>query len=181
MILNPSPLVSRNNHGRLNPNRNTLFLSGFGKAAASSNSNASKAPLKLKPKAQWDRFLDMKKWTPIPVAVRVVRTDGTSSDWLEVGKVKSEEDALTEMAVVIQRALLADHAKRLYPLQISAKDRVEYAISSSATPTTTLEWTLIPKDAIKEFTTGIERQCGFEGKPDPASGFYCHYVDGRLE
>lgn len=166
-----------------------IFMSpGFGKSSSttssSSSNTSSKALAKLKPKAQWDRYLEMKKSTPIYVAVRVVRTTGTS-DWLEVGFIKSEDDSHTVIAVVAQRALIADHAKRLYPLLISSKDKIEWAYSSSS-PTTedgeVLVWNLLEKDFIKEaLTTGMERKIGFEGKPDPASGFYCHYVDGRLE
>jgi len=151
--------------------KQTLFMAGFG----SSSNSASKAQPKLKPKAQWDRYIDLKKATPVAVAVRVVRQDA-ESDWLEVGKIKSEKDEFTEMAVVSQRALLADHAKRLFPLQIAAKDKVEWAFASSGG-----EWVAVNKDSIQDMPVGLERKIGFEGTPDPSSGFYCHYVDGRLE
>ena len=28
--------------------------------------------------------------------------------------------------------------------------------------------------------SGAEKRMGFEGSPDPATGFYCHYNDGKL-
>lgn len=36
----------------------------------------------------------------------------------------------------------------------------------------------VMKDASAD---GIEKSIGFEGKPDPASGFYCVYDNGKLK
>lgn len=78
-----------------------LFGSGgFGSAK-------KKTEAKLKPKQQWDRFLEMKKETRFPVAIRVQK-DGADSEWLEVGHVKSKDNAYTKVAVARQRALIAD-------------------------------------------------------------------------
>lgn len=38
---------------------------------------------------------------------------------MEVGRVKSENDEYTEVAIARQRALIAEHAKRLYLVQVS--------------------------------------------------------------
>jgi hypothetical protein len=38
---------------------------------------------------------------------------------MEVGRVKSEKDEFTEVAIARQRALIAEHAKRLYLVQVS--------------------------------------------------------------
>jgi hypothetical protein len=77
-----------------------LMMAGFG---------ASKEPLKkeikLKPKAQCDRYASLKKELIVRVAVRVVR-DG--EDWLEVGRVRSKDNQYTEIAVARQRAIIAD-------------------------------------------------------------------------
>jgi hypothetical protein len=37
---------------------------------------------------------------------------------MEVGRVKSEKDENTEVAIARQRALIADHARRLYMVQV---------------------------------------------------------------
>ena len=54
------------------------------------------------------------------MATRVVN-DSTDEvqPWYEVGRIKSEGDAFTEIAVTLQRGIIAEHAKRLYPLQVS--------------------------------------------------------------
>lgn len=41
-----------------------------------------------------------------------------TNDWMEVGRVRSDNDELTEVAIARQRALIAEHAKRLYPVQV---------------------------------------------------------------
>lgn len=38
---------------------------------------------------------------------------------MQVGRVKSEKDEFTEVAIARQRALIAEHAKRLYLVQVS--------------------------------------------------------------
>lgn len=133
-----------------------------------------KKPAPLKPKAQWDRYINLKKSTGVSVGVRVAN-DGEEAkgEWYEVGLVKSEGNDSTEVAVVMQRGIIADHAKRLFPLQFLSKDKVEWAYLDGD------EWTLVDKNVIKGIP-GTEKKIGFEGKPDAASGFYCHYQDGKL-
>lgn len=41
-------------------------------------------------------------------------------------------------------------------------------------------WTVVENSVLDDAPTGLERQIGFEGRPDPASGYYCLYNDGRL-
>ena len=85
-----------------------LFLAGFGSSKSNGKGKAkgkSKATDgKLKPKQQWDRYLDMKRSQKKAVAVRIEGTE----EWIEVGKVKSNEDMYTELAVARQRALIAE-------------------------------------------------------------------------
>ena len=96
-----------------------------------SNTNTSTT---LKSKTQWDRYGNLKADDGIRVATRVVTENtaaaatGDADDagdevqvqpWYEVGKIKSEGDAFTEIAVTLQRGIIAEHAKRLYPLQVS--------------------------------------------------------------
>ena len=36
------------------------------------------------------------------------------------------------------------------------------------------------KETLANDTDGIEKEIGFEGTPDPATGFYCIYDGGKL-
>mmetsp|Transcript_53722 Transcript_53722/g.160846 ORF Transcript_53722/g.160846 Transcript_53722/m.160846 type:complete len:92 (-) Transcript_53722:190-465(-) len=78
----------------------------------------------------------------------------------------------------MQRGLIAEHAKRLLPLQVLPKDVVEWAYIKDNDGEE--EWVLISKDICDDAPSGVEKKMGFEGLPDPASGFYCHYDQGRL-
>jgi hypothetical protein len=79
----------------------SLQMAGFGAGGAK-----KKEETKLKPKHQWDRFAELKKENKIRVAVKVVDSD--SDEWLEVGAVKSSENAYTEYAVARQRTLIIE-------------------------------------------------------------------------
>jgi hypothetical protein len=52
-------------------------------------------------------------------------------------------------------------------LKILPKDRVEWAYSTSSTPEQG-DWILLNKDVAKDAPAGIEKNVGFEGKPDAA-------------
>ena len=74
-----------------------LLRAGFGSAP-------NKAPAKLKPKAQWDRYLAM----PSDVKGVTVGVKANDNDeWLTVGTVKSKGDA-ADAALVRQRALIVE-------------------------------------------------------------------------
>lgn len=178
------------------PGSTILHMAGFGGGSSNSKNkkkNKKNTPQKktstLKPKQQWDRYAkNLKAATAFKVGVRVVNDDSTDNDtdtenenkWLETGKVKSDNNESTEIAVAMQRGIIAEHSKRLYPLKVLPKDKVEWAFSTSFTPEQA-DWTLINvKDVAQNAPSGIEKIIGFEGKPDPASGFYCHYEGGRL-
>ena len=111
--------------------RATALFAGFG-----ASGGKKKKEIKLKPKQQWDRFLDMKteakiRVTKIRVAVRhlpirelphefwfldmkteakirVAVRVSEDDEWLAVGSVRSKDDKLTEVAVFRQRALIAE-------------------------------------------------------------------------
>jgi hypothetical protein len=75
-------------------------MAGFGDAKKTKEA-------KLKPKQQWDRYSnDLKKLTKFRVAVKA--GDSDSAEWLEVGCVKSVENAYTEYAVAKQRSLIIE-------------------------------------------------------------------------
>ena len=127
----------------------------------------------MKPKQQWDRFAALKKETSVLVAVRVVGEE----DWLEVGRVKSKDNANIDVAVAKQRVIIAEHSRRLFPLQVSKDAKVEWAYMQMDPEQ---QWVVVDKSVLDEAPEGIEKDIGFEGRPDPASGFYCLYNRGRL-
>jgi hypothetical protein len=45
------------------------------------------------------------------------------------------------------------------------------------------EWSVVDKSILDGATLpeGIEKMIGFEGTPDPATGFYCIYDGGKLK
>jgi len=90
-----------------------LFAGGFGGGGGASTKNkvdkkssASKQIIKLKPKQQWDRYLAMKGTKKIPVGIRMKEDE--TEDWIQVGYVRSKDDAYTEVSVAMQRALIAE-------------------------------------------------------------------------
>lgn len=152
-----------------------LKMAGFGgsggggstkKKGAKKKSAGSTVP-KLKPKGQWDKYKSMKKASAVKVAVRVVKTEG-DAEWFEVGKIKSEGDEFTELAVVVQRGMIAEHAKRLHPLQFLPKDQVEWGYADTGDDDT---WVAVDRNIAQGAPSGIEKKIGFVGNPDP-SGFY---------
>ena len=82
-----------------------LAAGGFG----GSNKKSKKPAVqkKLKPKQQWDRYLDMKKEIAKKVGVRL-----EDDEWLAVGKIRSKASEYTEQAVALQRALIAEVRRR---------------------------------------------------------------------
>jgi hypothetical protein len=76
------------------------------------------------------------------------------------------------------------HAKRLYPLQVSPKDTLEWGYRNGDGGGDESAWAVADKSALDgiEATSnkGLDRSIGFEGTPDPSTGFYCFYNEGRL-
>eukprot|EP00545_Synedropsis_sp_CCMP1620_P012733 CAMPEP_0119008090 /NCGR_PEP_ID=MMETSP1176-20130426/3459_1 /TAXON_ID=265551 /ORGANISM="Synedropsis recta cf, Strain CCMP1620" /LENGTH=156 /DNA_ID=CAMNT_0006960357 /DNA_START=151 /DNA_END=621 /DNA_ORIENTATION=- len=149
------------------------MMAGFGAPSAGGKKKKGKE-LKLKPKQQWDRYLGLKKEISARVAVQIEGAE----DWLEVGRVKSRGNASTEAAVAKQRVLIAEHSRRLFPLKIGAKDtKVQWAYLREGVED---EWVVVNKSILDGAIDGIEREIGFEGRPDPSTGFYCMYKGGQL-
>jgi hypothetical protein len=130
----------------------SIYMAGFGGAAKKGSKKKE-----LKPKTQWDRYTDLKT-TSVSVAVRVMDT----SEWFPVGAVRSQDDAHTEAAVIRHRVLITDHARRMFPIQILAKDKVEFAFMQGE------EWVVAGKVDMPD---DIDKRIGFVGLADP-SGFY---------
>jgi hypothetical protein len=102
--------------GRTGARVGGMRMAGFGGAGGGgktkkgkSTSTTTPPPQKLKLKSQWDRYVDLQhSSTPVRVAVRVIKEDGTTGEWLEVGKIRSLNDEYNEMALRLQRGLVAD-------------------------------------------------------------------------
>jgi hypothetical protein len=77
--------------------------------------------------------------------------------------------------------LAVQHAKRLHPLQVSPKDTLEWGYRNGDGDDETA-WVVADKSALDGIETnkGLDRNIGFEGTPDPSTGFYCFYNEGRL-
>mmetsp|Transcript_40365 Transcript_40365/g.49174 ORF Transcript_40365/g.49174 Transcript_40365/m.49174 type:complete len:234 (+) Transcript_40365:101-802(+) len=160
----------------------TLRMAGFGGGSGSSKKSKKKGKttgLKpLKPKAQWDRYRAFKTSVEVKVGVKKVGGDDGDGEeeWLNVGYVKSEGDEFRDVAVARQRALIAEHAKRVHPLKVSQKDALEWGYYDDEAES----YIVVSKDVCNDAPDGIERKIGFEGIADPTSGFYCHYYEGRI-
>lgn len=92
-----------------------LFLAGFGASSGGGGKKAKKsvAPIKLRPKQQWDRYSELKREEKVQVAIRLTADEGECTDWLEVGRVKSRENKFPELAVALQRAIIAEVCRNL--------------------------------------------------------------------
>jgi hypothetical protein len=181
-----------------------LYMAGFGAATPSTSSSSSSSSSsgdsgsKLKAKTQWDRYLELKQEaTSYIVGVKIVAEVGNDSDWLVVGQVRCrDEKTLLAAAVARQRGLLADHAKRLFPLKVTPQVKLAWGYfqadtgSTEMTPTTggttlsaTGSWVVVdPKasDNSSSKTKDFDKSIGYEGTPDPSTGYYCKYNEGRL-
>jgi hypothetical protein len=122
LVTTPEPKTSpsrSNNSSSRTFTSSRLFGGGFGGKTSSTTTSASgsggkgedkkkkkEGMVKLKPKQQWDRYLSFKNEPKIRVAVRVVEDD--NDEWLEVGRVRTTMNQLTELAVARQRAIIAE-------------------------------------------------------------------------
>ena len=96
-------------------------------------------------------------------------------EWYTVGKIRSKDNELTELSISRQRALIAEHAKRLFPVQIQQGAVLEWGYK-----VTDGEWRVVDVKAESKDAKGVEKMFGFEGSPDRSSGMYCHYKDGKI-
>jgi len=177
-----------------------LSMAGFG---GGGSAPSSKLP-KLKAKSQWDRYADLKQCKKVTVGVRIKGDagGGVAGEWMEVGRVRSEDDGNTEVAVARQRALIAEHSKRLYPVQIPPNAILEWGyLSEDSSSVVGKEeeggegeegggdgvgggdavWVIVDKSrGDVDAPAGIEKKIGFEGISDKATGYYCFYNEGRI-
>jgi hypothetical protein len=60
---------------------------------------------------------------------------------------------------------------------VSPKDTIEWGFRSS----TNDDWVIVDKSVLNDMDIkSIDKRMGFEGKPDPKTGYYCFYNEGRL-
>lgn len=153
----------------------SLFMAGFGAAK-------QKKEKKLKPKQQYDRYWDFKSSERVRVAVRVVESSAPAADavvataqqqWYEIGAVKSKDNAYTEPAVIRHRALMAEHARRMFPLQILANDVLEWGYTTMQGDDVLDESWVVAAVVVgdEELPKRLDRLIGFQGLDDP-TGFY---------
>jgi hypothetical protein len=74
---------------------------------------------------------------------------------------------------------IPQHARRLFPTKVSTKDTVEWAYWNDSE-----DWNVVDKSVVESAQVSADfekgKVIGFEGRPDPASGYYCFYNGGRL-
>jgi hypothetical protein len=155
----------------------SLQMAGFGAAPKKGDQKKTK---ELKPKQQWDRYSALKTAEAFAVAVRVVDSTSAASEssstpasdemegWMQVGYVRSKGNVYTGEAVTRQRLLIAEHARRLHPLKVGAKDTLEWAYVNKDEKVVTVGKSLFSK---LDMPADIEKMIGFVGLPD-TSGFY---------
>jgi hypothetical protein len=189
---------NKNNNNNNNNNKNSNKNNKKKKGGSTTNTNKKDLHNKLKPRQQWDRYGDLKAFASVRVAVRILILDTNieslsepqapqpQQQWLPVGAVKSKDNAYTEAAVIRHRVLIAEHARRLFPLVISAKDKLEFAYTSRKTATATAtetpppppqeeeEWIVAGK--VEDLPDDIDKLIGFEGLADP-TGFYARSTE----
>eukprot|EP00520_Triparma_pacifica_P010658 CAMPEP_0118654422 /NCGR_PEP_ID=MMETSP0785-20121206/12388_1 /TAXON_ID=91992 /ORGANISM="Bolidomonas pacifica, Strain CCMP 1866" /LENGTH=213 /DNA_ID=CAMNT_0006547095 /DNA_START=233 /DNA_END=874 /DNA_ORIENTATION=+ len=161
-------------------------LAGFG----------SKPPNKsnvLRPKGQWDRYLKFltthKKDTTLGYnfGTCVIRTP-SSKKWIKVGYVAALPGVDVSDAVMVQKRIIFEHARRLQPGNFvnGGKTDVEWGVlkgrgdgnrEDQGGGEDYEEAEVITK--FKKVDAGVG-EVGFEGMPDPATGFFCKYDKGKI-
>jgi len=188
-------IIHRDGRKHDHDHHHTQLFGGFGssddKRGGKKMKGGDSTKSSLKPKKQWNSYLSdgFKNVPKVTVGVRMISDDDddndidrdTANSWMSVGFVKSVDGKYTSYALLRQRALIADHAKRLYPLQIRSNARLEWGYNEKGDDEET-EWVAVP---AKEFNSlespeKGDKDIGFEGFGDPSSGFYCHYDGGKL-
>jgi hypothetical protein len=180
------PLAQQQQRSTIAFSSSTLLMAGFGGASPKgkgANKKQKKDTIKkLKPKQQWDRYTnDLSASDRVRVAVRVVEstfpsaaasiTDDNEDEWFQVGAVKSKDNAFTEAAVICQRAIMVQHARRMFPLKILANDVLEWGYTTMQGEVFDECWVAVPSRAESPLPDDVDKLIGFLGLADP-TGFY---------
>ena len=165
-----------------------LSMAGFGGGDKGGPASGAKVP-KLKAKSQWDRYAELKQSRKVTVGVRIRGNDDGAGrgEWMEVGRVRSEDESLADAAIARQRALIAEHSKRLYPVQIPPNAILEWGYRTDSAEDDgggdgggEAIWAAVDKRRGDDVPPGFEKKIGFEGISDKATGYYCFYNEGRI-
>ncbi|KAJ1628984.1 hypothetical protein T492DRAFT_1013964 [Pavlovales sp. CCMP2436] len=148
----------------------TAVSAGFGK---STGSEAKTAKGKLNAKKQWDRFVDLSKDGGGTAEV-AVRKDA-ESEWKPIGRVCAVAELPVVAAAARQRSLIEEHGKRVHLALLAQVGKAPLQVGIRVTAEASFE--LVGKE---DNTASADSQIGFEGLPDPKTGYYCMYTDGRL-
>ena len=128
--------------------------------------------------SQWDRFLKLKsesKKGNVLIAEVGVRRKGNGA-WVEVGEVACRSDSSSmSQAVSKQKRLIAEHSLRISPGELKKEHNLEWGFRTGGDD----EWA-IADTTSKEGDEGCEKFIGFEGIPDPNTGYFCSYDNGRV-
>lgn len=157
---------------------------GGGGTTSSKKKKGKSTETKLKPKQQWDRYVELKDEPATAVGVRVEGTD----EWLDVGDVKSREAEDTPRAVFRQRALIGEHARRLHPGPLASKPKIQwgYRVAPAEGEGEGEEgrWAAVDGSCVEDVDDadqGLPKRVGFRGRPDPATGSYVDIAGGRID
>ncbi|GMH87760.1 hypothetical protein TrVE_jg2824 [Triparma verrucosa] len=159
----------------------TSALAGFGAGGASKKAT-------LKPKSQWDKYLKLRgkvkkegRVAGVAFAEVAVRFEG--EDWSPVGFVGADGVSV-EAAATRQKRLIAEHAQRIYPAMRATGETsaLQWGLKSiTAFVDNKPEATSDEFVALSKIDEDVsEKKVGFEGIPDPTTGYYCMYSSGKL-
>ncbi|KAJ1628755.1 hypothetical protein T492DRAFT_841342 [Pavlovales sp. CCMP2436] len=149
----------------------TAVSAGFGKGEAKAGDSKT-AKGKLNAKKQWDRYIDLAK-SGGAVAEVAVRKDA-EFEWKTVGRVCAVAELPAAAAAARQRALIEEHAKRIYLALLAEVGKAPLQVGVRVAD----GFELVGKE---DRALVSSEQLGFEGLPDPRTGYYCHYDNGRLQ
>lgn len=105
-----------------------------------------------------------------------VRKDDDGA-WKATGRVCLAEGVSAQGAVTRQRALIEEHGKRLHLALASQAGKALLQVGYR--PADGADFAPVGKKGADDVPVD-DAEIGFEGLPDPASGYYCSYKDGKL-
>jgi len=156
-------------------------MAGFGgpKPAASKKKAAKGGPVKktkgaaLQPKRQWDVYRKLvNEQGTVPASVFAL-VPGEEEKWIEVGRVVADPAAGTaEQAAQMHKRLILEHAVRCHPVLAPKSNSLRCGIKIGDAGDES-QPSVLQKVEVPDSLT--QQACGFEGKEDPVSGYYCTY------
>jgi hypothetical protein len=115
-------------------------------------------------KSQWEAYMQLSSQGATAAAVAVRKDD--SSEWKPVGHVCVTNGGGTTAAAARQRALIAEHGKRVH-LALKALGKAPVQVGVRVAVGTTTAYAVVGKE---DDTLPDGVQCGFEGVADASTG-----------